>query len=77
MFGMAQKRKISVTLDEDLVAALEGEETALSSQVNEAVRAEVARRARRQLLATWLDEMDAVDGAIDEKLVAMFEELLT
>ena len=76
MFDMAQKRKISVTLDEDLVSALEGEDGGLSAQVNEAVRLEVVRRARRQLLGEWLNELEASEGPVDEKLVAMFEELL-
>jgi len=77
MFAMAQKRKVSITLDEDLIAALEGEGETLSAQVNSAVRLEVERRARRQLLRSWLDEMDAVDGPVDEALVASFEELLS
>jgi hypothetical protein len=76
MQGMAQKRKVSVTLDEDLVAALEGEDETLSGQVNDAVRTEVERRARRRLLQGWLDELDASEGSVDEALVAKFEELL-
>ncbi|MEA2001317.1 MAG: type II toxin-antitoxin system CcdA family antitoxin [Actinomycetota bacterium] len=73
---MAQKRKISVTLDEELVAALEGGDETLSGQVNEAVRVEVARRARHRLLQDWLDQLDASDGPVDEALVGRFEELL-
>ena len=73
---MAQKKKISVTLDEDLVAALEAGDETLSSQVNAAVRAEVGRRARRQLLQSWLDDLEASDGPIDEALVVTFEDLL-
>lgn len=73
---MAQKRKISVTLDDELVAALEGSDATLSSQVNEAVRIEVERRARRVLLVDWLSEIEAEDGPVDEPLVAKFEELL-
>jgi antitoxin CcdA len=73
---MAQKRKVSVTLDDDLVTALEGAGDTLSAQVNSAVRAEVERRARQQLLGSWLDEMEASDGPVDQALVASFEELL-
>ena len=73
---MAQKRKISVTLDNELVAALEGGEETLSSQVNEAVRVEVERRARLTLLSDWLGEIEATDGPVDEALVVKFEELL-
>lgn len=77
MFDMAQKRKISVTLDEDLVTALEGEDETLSAQVNTAVRVEVERRARLQLLQQWLDELDQSEGPVDEALIATFEELLS
>lgn len=73
---MAQKRKISVTLDEDLVTALEGEDDTLSAQVNTAVRVAVERRARHQLLQRWLDELDQAEGLVDEALVAAFEEKL-
>jgi hypothetical protein len=77
MFDMAQKRKISVTLDEDLVSALEVEDETLSAQVNTAVRVEVERRVRQQLLQRWLDELEQADGPIDEALVSLFEERLT
>lgn len=76
MFGMAQKRKVSITLDEDLIAALESEGETLSAQVNSAVRLEVERRARQRLLRNWLDEMESSDGSVDEALVAAFEEML-
>jgi len=73
---MAQKRKISVTLDDELVAALEGTEETLSSQVNEAVRVEVERRVRLTLLTDWLSEIEVADGPVDEPLVVRFEKLL-
>ena len=76
MIGMAQKRKVSITLDEDLIAALESEGETLSAQVNSAVRLEVERRARQRLLRNWLDEMESSDGSVDEALVAAFEEML-
>ena len=74
---MAQKRKVSVTLDEDLVSALEDGDETLSAQVNLAVRLEVERRAREQLLSTWLEELEQADGAVDETLVAAFQEMLS
>jgi antitoxin CcdA len=77
MFDMAQKRKVSVTLDEELVSALEDGDETLSAQVNMAVRLEVERRARGQLLGRWLDELEQIDGAVDEALVSAFEEMLT
>ncbi|MEA1903974.1 MAG: hypothetical protein U9N56_10645 [Actinomycetota bacterium] len=76
MSDVAQKRKISVTLDDGLVSVLEGGDETLSSQVNEAIRIEVERRARDKLLQEWLDELEATDGPVDEALVAKFEELL-
>jgi len=76
MTDMAQKRKISVTLDDELVAVLEGAEGTLSSQVNEAVRVEVERRGRQTLLTDWLGELELTDGPVDEALVTSFVELL-
>lgn len=49
------KRKLSVSLDEDLVAALEAGSDPVSVQVNEAVRAEVERRRHQQALARFCD----------------------
>src|ERR1700758_5081167 len=64
--GMTAKRKVSVSLDEDLVAELEAADEALSGQVNEAIRAEVERRRRNRLLADMLDSLDARYGPVDE-----------
>ena len=44
------KRKVSVSLDEDLVKELEREEQGLSAQLNLALRAELERRRRNRLL---------------------------
>ncbi len=74
---MAQKRKISITLDEELVSALESGDATLSAQVNTAVRTEVERRAREQLLRQWLDQLEQADGPVDEAMVAAFEEMLS
>ncbi len=70
------KRKISVSLDDDLVEELELGGTTLSSQVNEAIRLEVDRRRRQRLLGEMLDEMEHVDGAVDEALVAKYVDVL-
>ena len=56
------KRKITVTLDEALVAALDGE-GALSSQLNEAGWEVVRRRERTTDLRNLLDALDQTDGA--------------
>jgi post-segregation antitoxin (ccd killing protein) len=74
--GMTAKRKVSVSLDEDLVAELEAADEALSGQVNEAIRAEVERRRRNRLLTDMLDSLDAKYGPVDEALVAKYTELL-
>jgi antitoxin CcdA len=61
------KRKVSITLDEDLVAALEAEGggTTLSAEVNSALRAEFTRRRRQQALANLLDHLAAERGSLD------------
>ena len=74
--GMTTKRKVSVSLDEDLVAELEAADEALSGQVNEAIRAEVERRRRNRLLTGMLDSLDAEYGPVDEALVANYTDLL-
>lgn len=70
------KRKISVSLDEDLITELEAGGEALSGQVNEAVRTEIQRRRRHRLLVEFLDAMDAEHGPVDERLVAKYTRLL-
>lgn len=70
------KRKVSVSLDEDLVAELEEGDEALSSQVNQAVRSELDRRRRHRLLEEMLDELTTTHGPVDEKLVRKYTDLL-
>lgn len=60
------KRKVSVTLDADLVAAMEADDSiTLSAEVNSALRAEFTRRKRHQALADLLDHLEAERGALD------------
>jgi antitoxin CcdA len=62
------KRKVSVTLDADLVAALESSGgTTLSAEVNSALRAEFARRKREQALADLLDHLADERGRLDSR----------
>jgi metal-responsive CopG/Arc/MetJ family transcriptional regulator len=70
------KRKISVSLDADLVAELEAAGEALSGQVNEAIRAALERRRRQRLLMDLLGELDGRHGPVPERLVAKYEGLL-
>ncbi|HET9895659.1 MAG TPA: type II toxin-antitoxin system CcdA family antitoxin [Streptosporangiaceae bacterium] len=60
------KRKVSVTLDADLVAAMEADtSTTLSAKVNSALRAEFTRRRRQQALTDLLDQMADERGVLD------------
>ncbi|MDY7094814.1 MAG: type II toxin-antitoxin system CcdA family antitoxin [Acidobacteriota bacterium] len=70
------KRKISLSLDEDLVAELEHLGQSLSAQVNEAVRLDLERRRRLRLLTELLDELDEDQGPVDEALVEKYTRLL-
>jgi hypothetical protein len=75
------KRKVSVTLDADLVAALEADsDTTLSAEVNSALRAEFIRRRRHQALASLLDhlaeERGSLDTSEDEAEIARYMRLL-
>ena len=69
------KRKISVSVDEDLVAELETGKESLSAQVNEALRERVERSRRRRLLGELLDELDGRLGPPDEALVQKYMRL--
>ncbi len=69
---MAQsKRKVSVTLDEDLVERIGGSEN-LSAVVNRALRDATEAQIRRQKLSRLLDELEVEDGPVDEELVKRF-----
>lgn len=70
------KRKVSVSLDEDLVEELERADEGLSAQINSAVRAELERRRRNRLLVEWLDRLDEEHGPVDESLIEKYTELL-
>jgi Post-segregation antitoxin CcdA len=75
------KRKISVTLDADLVAAMEADgSTNLSAEVNSALRAEFTRRRRQQALAELLDlladERGRLDTPEDEAEITRYMRLL-
>lgn len=70
---MAQlKRKVSVTIDDDLVDALQASDDSLSAQVNAAIRVVVEQRMRATRLRRLLDELEAADGPVDEDEVRRF-----
>jgi antitoxin component of MazEF toxin-antitoxin module len=75
------KRKVSVTLDADLVEAMEADGgTTLSAEVNSVLRAEFTRRKRQQALADLLDrladERGRLDTPEDEAEIARYMRLL-
>jgi Post-segregation antitoxin CcdA len=74
------KRKVSLTLDDDLVAELELDDETLSAQINEAVRFEVERRRRelhlRGLIARLEREDGPFDSGADEAEIARYMRLL-
>ncbi|MGH3480340.1 MAG: type II toxin-antitoxin system CcdA family antitoxin [Pseudonocardiaceae bacterium] len=74
------KRKVSVTLDADLVDELTAQGGGLSSRVNDAVRRELARLRRHEALGALLDRLAAergpLDTAEDEAEMRRFAELL-
>ena len=75
------KRKVSITLDADLVEAMEADSsTTLSAEVNSALRAEFTRRRRQQALADLLerlaDERGQLDTREDEAEIARYMRLL-
>jgi hypothetical protein len=78
--AVSTKRKISLSLDADLVDEFEQDATdGLSAQVNLVLRAEVDRRRRHRALQALLDRMSAEDGPLgphDEAEIARFERAL-
>ena len=70
------KRKVSVSLDEDLVAELEAGGEAVSAQINEAIRETLEFRRRQRLLGEYLDDLAARVGPPDEAIVAKYMALL-
>jgi antitoxin CcdA len=75
------KRKVSVTLDADLVAAMEADSgTTLSAEMNSVLRAEFTRRKRQQALTDLLDrladERGELDTPEDEAEIARYMRLL-
>jgi len=70
------KRKLSVTLDSELVDELETDGGAVSAQVNDAIRNELLRRRRQRLLAELLDQLEVENGKPDEALVEFYMDRL-
>jgi hypothetical protein len=62
---MAPKRKVTVTIDEELADALERAGN-VSAQLNEAGWAMVERQQRLDRLECLLDELDETDGPLPD-----------
>ena len=72
----AAKRKVSLSLDAELVQELEGADETLSKQVNDAVRSALERRRRRRLLGELLAELDTEHGPVPQGLVEKYASIL-
>ncbi len=59
------KRKVSLTLDEELVAEIEADGGGLSAGVNAALRSALVERRRQRALAGLIDRLDAERGPLD------------
>jgi antitoxin CcdA len=73
---MSGKRKVSLSLDSDLVDELENDTDALSAQVNVVLRAEVEKRRRHRALKALLDRLDEEDGPLGPEDEADIERLV-
>lgn len=76
-----KKRKVSLSLDEDLVEAFEAMSPGgLSPEINETLRQEYDRRQQQQRLRDLLDELSMQDGPLetaeDQQEIARLQELL-
>jgi antitoxin CcdA len=59
------KRKVSVTVDADLVSEIEAAGDNLSARINDALRAEVEADRRHRALGELLDRLDRERGPLD------------
>jgi hypothetical protein len=62
---MPNKRKVTITLDEDIVQELEAGGN-VSAQLNDAARDLVERRRSSERLQALLDQLDAEDGPLPD-----------
>ncbi len=77
MTASSGKLRRTLTLDPDIVEVLGADDAALSTTVNEILRAEIARRERTSALAALLERLAVERGAVDPEEVAEFERLLS
>jgi antitoxin CcdA len=74
------KRKVSVTLDADLVEAIEAGDEGLSARINAALRDDADKRRRQQALGRLLDgladERGPLDTPEDKAVIARFMRVM-
>lgn len=70
------KRKVSLSLDEEVVAELEQSDATLSSQVNDALRDLVERKRQQRRLEAFLSRLDEQRGPVPEALIRQYVSLL-
>ena len=71
------KRRVTLNLDADVVAALEAVGgRSLSDTANRALRDAVAAIAHRRALLDWLDELDAEHGTPSAEDLRLADEVL-
>ncbi|MGQ0624930.1 MAG: hypothetical protein ACT4PP_09845 [Sporichthyaceae bacterium] len=72
-----KKRRVTLSLDADLVEALESlEGRSMSAVANNALRSAVESAAHRAALIEWLDELDAKHGKATPEEQAEVEAFL-
>lgn len=77
-----KKRRVTLSLDDDVVQALEAlGARSLSAAANDALRGAVAAEAHRAALVRWLEEVDAAHGGVNpaeaEGIEALLQDLET
>jgi uncharacterized protein (DUF4415 family) len=74
---VVSKRRVTLNLDEDVVAALEAlPGRSLSAVANVALREAIEREAHRAAMLRWLDELDASHGAPTAQELSAADALL-
>jgi hypothetical protein len=72
-----KKRRVTLSLDEDVIEALESlGGRSVSAVANEALRNAVAVEAHRRALLRWLDQLDLDFGAPSPADLAAADEIL-
>jgi len=72
-----KKRRVTLSLDEDVVAALEAiEARSLSAAANDALRHAISGEAHRSALLDWLEELDQSHGRPTKADLARADELI-